>query len=105
MNDIFPELSEISPREQNDLALLCHACAINLFPTMLNPFYRGKKFTWDKFPEMLANVCEDQAIIESFEFDDKKKEQYRNHARKTGRQIGERMIKIMKENPNAKKNY
>jgi len=84
---------KLSNRDFDKISLHCHAVAVHHFAMFHNPKYRGPKFTWNKFPEILAEHCETQAFCICP--NERKTKAYREHGRKTGLELGQKMVKWM----------
>ena len=84
---------KIGNGDMDRISLHCHAVAVHHFAMFHNPKYRGPKFKWENFPEILASYCETQAfcICEN----KRKIMAYQEHGRKTGLEIGQRMVQLM----------
>lgn len=47
----------LSNKLKKEIALYCYATVSGMFADFLNPVNRGTKFTWQKFPKMVADLC------------------------------------------------
>lgn len=84
----------MTPEKQNAISLFCYVAVSGLFATFHNPKMRGSEFTWDKFPEMMERHCRTMYPIQTGDFLDKEAEVA--HAARTGREIAEHLVDLMR---------
>jgi hypothetical protein len=82
----------LSGKDCDQISLHCHCIVCHFFAMMCNPKSRGSKFTWSRFPDMVASHCDTQIWINEV-VSKKKMLLGRAHAIKTGKEIAEKMIK------------
>lgn len=63
-----------------------------MFATFLNDKMRGDKFTWDKFPDMMARHCALQVAL-NVKHAKKDEAEYEAKAEQYGREIATHLIK------------
>jgi hypothetical protein len=86
----------LSNKKMIEISLVCHATVGSMLATMINPKYRGAAFTWDCFPEMMAEHCKTQVFM-SVLITKRLQAQCLEYAEKTGREIALRWVKTMTE--------
>lgn len=72
------------------VSLVCHATVSHMFAMFCNPKYRGEKFKWENFPDMMAGQCETQVFLANIK--GRNQEEIKEHARDTGARIAQKMI-------------
>lgn len=80
----------ISEKNMDKVSLVCHATVAHMFAMFCNAKYRGDKFTWSNFPDMMASQCDTQVFMANIKGKDQ--EAIKEHARKTGYEIAKRMV-------------
>jgi hypothetical protein len=80
----------ISNRNMDRVSLVCHATVAHTFAMFCNPIYRGNKFQWDKFPNMMKNKCREQVYMANIKGRDQNA--VYEHAEQTGFDIATKMI-------------
>lgn len=88
----------LSDKTQNAISLFCYVTVSNAFAAMHNPRYRGDKFTWEGFPDMMEGQCGCQVHL-SVLYPEKQKEKVKEHAALTGKRIAQELVKVMEEDP------
>lgn len=88
----------ISDRTKNAISLFCYVTVSNAFAAMHNPRYRGDKFTWEGFPDMMERKCNSEFHL-SVLYPEDQKEEVKEHAALTGKRIAQELVKIMEEDP------
>ena len=73
------------------VSLVCHATVCHMFAMFCNPKYRGPKFEWSHFPDMMKTQCREQDFMANIRGRDQ--EAVYKHAEETGYQIAQRMVK------------
>ena len=86
----------ILDKDADRVSLHCHAVAVDLFPAMHNPKYRGSNFSWDNFPDMLGRKCRDQVSI-MIDIGPTPKKLIQDYSYAVGLDIGKNMVKLMTE--------
>jgi len=86
---------KLSNKDLDKISLQCYAIAVHHISMFYNPKMTGKNFTWEKFPEMLAEFCRNYSFLICE--NEKKKKAYEDHAYKTGLEIGKQSVKWMTE--------
>ena len=88
----------LSDKMKNQIALIAYATVSNLFAMGHNPRMRGQNFTWERFPDLAANMTGTQVFLN---IPTSKNQNYQReieeHARKTGREIAENLVRQMNE--------
>lgn len=86
---------KLSELDRLKVANTCYALVLGRFADMLDPAMRGKNFSWDRFPEIMAKACatEIHLYFDSHEWPYKKHEHFKIAASEDGRQIAEHLIK------------
>lgn len=87
-------MNNMSAKVQNAVALWCHAAAIGLFENFSNKSYQGLKFTWDGFPDMVAEYCGNMVFI-NVQYPEGMRKEVEDHASATGREIAEKLVKCV----------
>ena len=90
------EIKMLPKSVQSNVALSCYAIVANRFAEFHNPKYRGSKFNWDNFPEMMKSSCAN-GIFLNVNIPEKHTEAAKIHASDIGFKIAEQLIKLMKE--------
>ena len=80
----------ISDRNMDRVSLVCHATVCHMFAMFCNPIYRGSKFQWSHFPEMMKNQCKDQVYLANIRGRDQ--QAVYDHAEQTGFLIAQKMV-------------
>lgn len=70
----------------------CYATVCHMFAMFLNDKMRGDKFTWDKFPDMMATSRAIQVAL-NVKHTKKDEIEYEAKAEQYGREIATRLIK------------
>lgn len=83
----------MTKNQQNLVALVCHAIVAHQFAAMHNPRFRGPNFTWDAFAENMGEWCE----VNLFTHIENPTDKMKDHAKKTGRELAESLIRRMTE--------
>jgi hypothetical protein len=78
----------MSPNKKKDVALACYAMVSSTFAMMHNPKFRGPKFTWENFPEMMAERCK----VEIFIYVNRCTDEMKEYARQCGMEIATRLV-------------
>lgn len=78
--------------KKDQIELLCYSYISSMFAMFHNPRYRGKNFTWDKFPEMCVTHCQEQIFL-SLNISPKFEKRYKNIAKAISLEIANRMVK------------
>lgn len=86
----------LSTKKIVEIELVCHAIVGDMMAMMLNPRYRGDKFTWEYFPEMMAKKCRVQVMV-SVVMSDRMRLKCQKHAENIGRNVAASWIKKMTE--------
>ena len=86
----------LSNKKMMEISLVCHATVGSMMATMMNPRYRGAAFTWEMFPEMMAEHCKSQVFM-SVLMTERQQVLCFEHAEKTGREIASSWVKTMTE--------
>lgn len=86
----------LSDKKKMQISLVCHATVGNWMAAMCNPKKRGSAFTWEKFPDMMAEHCRDQVYL-SVPVSERLQPHCLEHAQQTGREIAEACVKEMTE--------
>ena len=86
----------LSDKKKMEISLVCHATVGNMMATMCNPKYRGANFTWERFPEMMAEHCKTQVFM-SVPMTERLQKHCLEHAEQTGREIAGSWVKTMTE--------
>lgn len=86
----------LSTKKITEIELICYATVGHMMAVMHNPRYRGAKFTWEDFPEMMASHCEMQVTM-SCVMSPKLEQQCLEYAAQFGRDIARRWVKTMTE--------
>jgi hypothetical protein len=84
----------LSKKKQMEVSLYCYAAVGGMMASMLNDKYRGKSFTWAKFPEMMERHCEINVCL-SVVMSEQQQPACRKLASKTGKEIAESWVKEM----------
>lgn len=79
--------------QQDKVALVCHAIVAHRFAMMCNPKFRGVNFSWDDFPQDMGEVCETELFLHMENPTDKMKA----HARETGEELADSLVRRMTE--------
>lgn len=85
----------LSAKLQNQVALVAYATVSHLFATFHNSKMRGSNFTWEKFPELAESQVATQAFMPIVAPTKKIQKEVEEHAKKTGKQIAEKMVQLM----------
>ena len=86
----------MSPKTQNAIALFCYSWVCHHFAMFCNPLYRGPKFTWDRFTDMMADQCKNMLFVHVV-YPKRQQDECEKHAAKTGHEIAAKMVKWMTE--------
>lgn len=78
--------------QQLRIANQCYAVVSDMFATFLDVKMRGEKFTWDKFPDMMASLCPRYVAL-NVKYLKKDEAEYETKAEEYGREIATRLIK------------
>jgi len=76
----------LSEKRKTEINLLCHEMVGDVFSFMCNPKYRGPNFSWDSFPEKMAQSCS-TVIMASNRIPPGIKEACRDYAARQARSI------------------
>jgi len=74
------------------IANQCYAVVSGMFAMFLNDKMRGGRFTWDKFPDMMATSCAIQVAL-NVKHAKKDEAEYEAKAEEYGREIATHLIK------------
>lgn len=86
----------LSDKTQNAISLFCYSAVSRTFASMHNPRYRGDKFTWEGFPDMMERHCGVQVHLSVLCPKDQE-EEVKKHASLTGKRIAQELVKVMEE--------
>jgi hypothetical protein len=84
----------LSKKTQLEVQLFCRATVGYMFAFMHNPLYRGARFTWDGFPDLMADQCAAQVHL-SVLYSKGRQKQVEDLAADTAREIAEGMVAAM----------
>lgn len=79
------------------LECICYLTCANWFATFLDPKNRGPKFTWDNFPNLVANQCAIQAVlVTDFNLSEATKNRYDKQIRALGKKYTQSLLEAAK---------
>jgi len=79
---------------KKDIDLFCHATVGTMFATFQNPRYVGPEFSWDKFPEMMEDMCRNNCGV-SVDPPRKLSKMAEQYAATLGKVLAEEFVRIM----------
>lgn len=86
----------LSNTKMRDIEFYCCSYVGTMFSMMLNPKFRGENFTWENFPNMVANLCEVGVHLE-ISSSPMQKDAVGEYARKMAINYAEKYVKNMME--------
>ena len=82
----------ISTKKRMEIANICYANVAGSFAMFTNPKYRGEKFTWERFPEMMEREADLWMMLHLVKG---KKDEVNALAKKFAREIAETLVERM----------
>ena len=84
-------MATLSDRDFDKISVCVYAYVSHMFSQMCNEKYRGPKFKWEEFPEMMADSLAIQVVI-SYNVPKYKKKKYEEQARRDARIVAKTLV-------------
>lgn len=88
-------MTTLTQREIQQVDNICHVVVARLFASFHNPKFRGDKFSWNNFPNMMESYCMNQVFMANIA--NKNNTKACEYAAVKGKEFAEELVKIMTE--------